>query len=100
MREAWRILSENRAVLDTLASRLLEEETLDEAQLAEIFKDVVKAPERPVWNYQSDAAVPGVVLGHPVGIKSEDEWKPVAEEGIEVSPTDVIDASGVEEEQV
>ena len=100
MREAWRILSENRGVLDTLASRLLEEETLDEAQLAEIFKDVVKAPERPVWNYQSDAAVPGVVLGHPVGIKSEDEWKPVAEEGIEVSPTDVADASGVEEEQV
>ena len=99
MREAWRILSENRTVLDTLASRLLEEETLDEAQLAEIFKDVVKAPERPVWNYQSDAAVPGVVLGHPVGIKSEDEWKPVPVQGIDVSPIDVIGASGVEEEQ-
>ena len=100
MREAWRILSENRAVLDTLASRLLEEETLDEAQLAEIFKDVVKAPERPVWNYQSDAAVPGVVLGHPVGIKSEDECTPVPVQGIDVSPIDVTDASGVEEEQV
>ena len=99
MREAWRILSENRGVLDTLASRLLEEETLDEAQLAEIFKDVVKAPERPVWNYQSDAAVPGVVLGHPVGIKSEDEWTSVPVQGIEVSPTDVIGTSGVEEEQ-
>ena len=99
MREAWRILSENRGVLDTLASRLLEEETLDEAQLAEIFKDVVKAPERPVWNYQSDAAVPGVVLGHPVGIKSEDEWTSVPVQGIDVSPIDVIDASGVEEEQ-
>ena len=99
MREAWRILSENRAVLDILASRLLEEETLDEAQLAEIFKDVVKAPERPVWNYQSDAAVPGVVLGHPVGIKAEDEWTSVPEPGIDVSPTDVIGASGVEEEQ-
>ena len=99
MREAWRILSENRAVLDTLASRLLEEETLDEAQLAEIFKDVVKAPERPVWNYQSDAAVPGVVLGHPVGIKSEDEWTSVPVQGIDVSPIDVIDASGMEEEQ-
>jgi len=70
MREAWRILSENRAVLDTLASRLLEEETLDEAQLAEIFKDVVKAPERPVWNYQSDAAVPGALMGNPVGVNS------------------------------
>ena len=99
MREAWRILSENRGVLDTLASRLLEEETLDEAQLREIFKDVIKAPERQVWNYQSDAAVPGVVLGHPVGIKAEDEWTSVPVQGIDVSPIDVIDASGVEEEQ-
>ena len=99
MREAWRILSENRSVLDTLASRLLEEETLDEAQLREIFKDVIKAPERPVWNYQSDAAVPGVVLGHPVGIKAEDEWTSVPVQGIDVSPTDAIGASGVEEEQ-
>ena len=99
MREAWRILSENRGVLDTLASRLLEEETLDEAQLREIFKDVIKAPERPVWNYQSDAAVPGVVLGHPVGIKAEDEWTSVPVQGIDVSPIDVIGASGVEEEQ-
>ena len=99
MREAWRILSENRGVLDTLASRLLEEETLDEAQLREIFQDVIKAPEREVWNYQSDAAVPGVVLGHPVGIKAEDEWTSVPVQGIDVSPTDVIGASGVEEEQ-
>ena len=70
MREAWEILTNNRAILDTLAGRLLEEETLDEAQLAEIFKDVRKAPERPVWNYQSDAAVPGALLGNPVGVSS------------------------------
>ena len=99
MREAWTILTNNRGVLDTLASRLLEEETLDEAQLREIFQDVIKAPERPVWNYQSDAAVPGVVLGHPVGIKAEDEWTSVPVQGIDVSPTDAIGASGVEEEQ-
>ena len=99
MREAWEILTNNRAILDTLAARLLEEETLDEAQLAQIFKDVVKAPERPVWNYQADAAVPGARLGNPVGIKAEDEWKPVPVEGIDVSPIDVIGASGVEEEQ-
>ena len=99
MREAWTILTNNRGVLDTLASRLLEEETLDEAQLREIFQDVIKAPERLVWNYQSDAAVPGVVLGHPVGIKAEDEWTSVPVQGIDVSPTDAIGASGVEEEQ-
>ena len=99
MREAWEILTNNRAILDTLAARLLEEETLDEAQLAQIFKDVVKAPERSVWNYQADAAVPGARLGNPVGIKAEDEWKPVPVQGIDVSPIDVIGASGVEEEQ-
>ena len=99
MREAWEILTNNRAILDTLAARLLEEETLDEAQLAQIFKDVVKAPERPVWNYQADAAVSGARLGNPVGIKAEDEWKPVPVQGIDVSPIDVIGASGVEEEQ-
>ena len=99
MREAWEILTNNRAILDTLAARLLEEETLDEAQLAQIFKDVVKVPERPVWNYQADAAVPGARLGNPVGIKAEDEWKPVPVQGIDVSPIDVIGASGVEEEQ-
>ena len=99
MREAWEILTNNRAILDTLAARLLEEETLDEAQLAQIFKDVVKAPERPVWNYQADAAVPGARLGNPVGIKAEDEWKPVPVQGIDVSPIDVIGASGVEEQE-
>ena len=90
MREAWHILSENRAVLDTLASRLLEEETLDEAQLREIFKDVIKAPERPVWNYQSDAAVPGVVLGHPVGVGSA-EASATSEVSFEAPSIDVSD---------
>ena len=90
MREAWRILSENRGVLDTLASRLLEEETLDEAQLAEIFKDVVKAPERPVWNYQSDAAVPGALLDNPVGVGSA-EASATSEASFEVPSIDVSD---------
>ena len=90
MREAWSILSENRGVLDTLASRLLEEETLDEAQLAEIFKDVVKAPERPVWNYQSDAAVPGALMGNPVGVGSA-EASATSEASFEVPSIDVSD---------
>ena len=93
MREAWRILSENRGVLDTLASRLLEEETLDEAQLAEIFKDVVKAPERLVWNYQSDAAVPGALMGNPVGVGSA-EASATPEASFEVPSIDVSDVMG------
>ena len=93
MREAWQILTTNRAILDTLAARLLEEETLDEAQLAEIFRDVVKAPERPVWNYQSDAAVPGAVLGNPVGVGSPQVGG--AQEVVFEAPTiDVTDVVG------
>lgn len=65
-REAWEILTRNRAVLDRLALRLLEEETLDEAALAEIFADVQKQPEREVWNYGVEAAVPGAKFGNPV----------------------------------
>lgn len=68
MREAWEILTKNRDILDRLAGRLLEEETLDEAQLAEIFADVRKQAERPVWNYGAEAAIEGARLGDPVGI--------------------------------
>ena len=68
-REAWEILTKNRAVLDELASRLLEAETLDEKQLAEVFAGIVKQDERPVWNYGSEAALPGALIGHPVGVE-------------------------------
>lgn len=47
--EAWRVLMDNRAILDRLATELLEKETLDHTQLATIFKGVKQLPERPVW---------------------------------------------------
>jgi cell division protease FtsH len=47
--EAWQVINENRETLDKLATELLEKETLDHDQLAEIFKDVTKLPERPQW---------------------------------------------------
>ena len=47
--EAWKVLNENREILDRLAGELLEKETLDHNQIAEIFKDVKKLPERPQW---------------------------------------------------
>jgi cell division protease FtsH len=47
--EAWEVLNENRDILDKLATALLEKETLDHNELAEIFKDVKKMPERPQW---------------------------------------------------
>ncbi|MDH6532243.1 cell division protease FtsH [Aurantimicrobium minutum] len=47
--EAWKVLNDNRAVLDRLATELLEKETLDHNQLAEIFQDVKKLPLRKQW---------------------------------------------------
>ena len=99
MREAWEILTNNRAILDTLAARLLEEETLDEAQLAQIFKDVVKAPERPVWNYQADAAVPGARLGNPVGVSTAQASAPDAFQTPSIDVSDMMDTTRTEDEE-
>lgn len=65
-REAWEILTRNRGILDDLASRLIEKETLLEDELKEIFEPVQKQPEREVWSYGKEGAVPGAVIGHPV----------------------------------
>ncbi|MGW6913550.1 ATP-dependent zinc metalloprotease FtsH [Kitasatospora sp. NPDC054939] len=47
--EAWEILVENRDVLDNLVLELLEKETLNKEQIAEIFAPIVKRPHRPAW---------------------------------------------------
>ena len=47
--EAWEVIVEHRPVLDELVRRLLEKETLDRAELAEVFEPVAKRPLRPVW---------------------------------------------------
>ena len=47
--EAWNVLVENRDVLDDLVLKLFEKETLGGKELLEIFANVRKSPERPVW---------------------------------------------------
>jgi cell division protease FtsH len=47
--EAFDILEENRDVLDTLVIALLERETLDKAEVGEIFSALRRRPERPAW---------------------------------------------------
>ncbi|MFF3250265.1 ATP-dependent zinc metalloprotease FtsH [Actinacidiphila glaucinigra] len=51
--EAWEILVENRDVLDNLVLALLDKETLNKEELAEIFKPIVKRPPRPAWTGSS-----------------------------------------------
>ena len=69
-REAWEILTRNRAVLDQLAEELLTRETLLEKDLERIFEGVVKQPERPLW--RSDESLPVVEVASAPGGESGD----------------------------
>ena len=55
--EAWEILVQYRDVLDKLVLELLDRETLNQKELAEIFTPVVKRPARDVWLSSDDRAV-------------------------------------------
>ncbi len=55
--EAWEVLVEYRQVLDDLVLSLLEHESLDKDQLAEIFQPVQKRPLRPIWHSSEERHV-------------------------------------------
>jgi cell division protease FtsH len=83
--EAWEVLNNNRDILDKLATALLEKETLDHNELAEIFKDVKKMPERPQW-LSSDkrpvSALPPVIVPQKAPIDAG-----VVDGGVQSEPT-------------
>ncbi|GAB2971698.1 ATP-dependent zinc metalloprotease FtsH [Nocardioides montaniterrae] len=66
--EAFDILVENRDVLDDLVLQLLDKETLDKAQVAEIFTPLRRRPERPAWT-GSPTRIPSTIP--PVEIPEE-----------------------------
>ena len=47
--EAYDILEENRDVLDSLVLALLDKETLDKAEVAEVFEPLRRRAARPAW---------------------------------------------------
>ncbi len=57
MDEAYKALTSNRTVLDQLAKELLEKETLNQDQIAEIFKKVKKLPKRSTWRSSTKRAI-------------------------------------------
>ncbi|MFZ5849373.1 MAG: ATP-dependent zinc metalloprotease FtsH [Actinomycetota bacterium] len=61
--EAFDILEENRDVLDSLVLALMERETLDKAEVAEIFEPLRRRPRRPAWTgspHREPSAIPPV----------------------------------------
>jgi cell division protease FtsH len=92
--EAYQVINDNRDVLDRLALELLEKETLDHLELAEIFKDVKRLPPRPQWlssddrpvSYRPPVEVPRRV--HPEGIAATVEAEqPAPEKAAKRRPT-------------
>ncbi len=55
--EAYEVLSENREVLDELVRQLFAKETLNKAEVAEVFKNLKRRDKRPAWT-GSDLRVP------------------------------------------
>ncbi|KRA24972.1 cell division protein FtsH [Microbacterium sp. Root61] len=55
--EAYEVINANRDILDRLALELLEKETLDHLELAEIFTDIKRLPPRPQWLSSSERPV-------------------------------------------
>ncbi|MCT1558256.1 ATP-dependent zinc metalloprotease FtsH [Helcobacillus massiliensis] len=85
--EAWQIIRENRDVLDRLVEELLEKETLDEHQLADIFANVKKRAPREVWQSSSTRPVfheplvggaPGQISGEPDGTENKGAGEPLS----------------------
>jgi cell division protease FtsH len=92
--EAWEILVENRDILDELVLELLEKETLDKAQVAEIFTGIRKRPQRPAWTGsakrapQAGPVMTPKELASPTGLNGQDKEHSMGVSG----PTDVPDA--------
>jgi cell division protease FtsH len=77
--EAWTVLNSNRTILDRLATELLEKETLDHNQLADIFASVKKLPERPQW--LSSAQRPVSSQG-PVAVPAKKKTRPATKPAV------------------
>lgn len=63
--EAFDILEENRDVLDALVLALLERETLDKQEVAEVFEPLRRRPVRPAWTGSPDripSTIPPIVV--------------------------------------
>jgi cell division protease FtsH len=72
MDEAYKALTVNRSVLDRLAKELLEKETLNQEQIAEIFKSLKKLPKRATWRSSQKRGISGK---GPVAVPKKPEEK-------------------------
>jgi cell division protease FtsH len=87
--EAYAILTENRDILDSLALELLERETLNQAEIAHVFRDIRKRDFREVW--LSKESRPVQTAG-PVESRQEKAEREAQEEAKEARLEEPLDA--------
>ena len=93
--EAFDILHENRDVLDALVLALMDKETLDKAEIAEVFEALRRRPVRPAWT-GSERRVPSTVppIEVPQHVKDRDAAAIASLNGDEPSSGVVITPPG------
>ncbi|WGM20799.1 ATP-dependent zinc metalloprotease FtsH [Paenarthrobacter sp. OM7] len=88
--EAYAILTENRDVLDRLALELLERETLNQAEIAEIFHDIRKRDFREIWLSKESRPVQSIPPVESRAEKAEREAQEEAKQARLDEPLDVV----------
>jgi cell division protease FtsH len=83
--EAFDILEENRDVLDSLVLALLDKETLDKQQVAEVFEPLRRRAARPAWTGSPDR-VPSTIPAVAVPKSASNGVVPESEGGIILTP--------------
>ncbi|MGO1698917.1 MAG: ATP-dependent metallopeptidase FtsH/Yme1/Tma family protein, partial [Micrococcaceae bacterium] len=93
--EAYEILKQNREILDRLAYELLERETLNQKEIAEIFADIVKREPREVWLYNESRPVSDTppVLS-PAEKRAQQEQTSQVSQTSQETPEDTSDSLG------
>ncbi len=90
--EAFDILEENRDVLDNLVLELLDQETLDKAEIARIFEPLRRRSSRPAWTGSPDrspSAIPPIEIPQEIRDRVRVNGAPGAEQdegGVVITP--------------
>ncbi|QCO96526.1 ATP-dependent zinc metalloprotease FtsH [Arthrobacter sp. 24S4-2] len=87
--EAYAILTENRDILDSLALELLERETLNQTEIAYVFRDIRKRDFREVWLSKETRPVQS---SGPVESRLEKAEREAQEEATEARLEEPLDA--------
>ncbi len=87
--EAFDILEENRDVLDALVLALMEKETLDKEQVAEVFEPLRRRPVRPAWTgspTRNPSDIPPVEIPERIRRAAADGAAPEEEGAVVLTP--------------